>query len=52
MEKHRGIVCELVSLISFCLNRCVTGELEAIMGNDGGTPLFPSVGPFTSVSDK
>ena len=52
MEKHRSIVCELVSPISFCLNSCVVGELEAGMGNDGGVPLFPSVAPFTSVSDK
>lgn len=52
MEKHCSIVCELVSPISSCLNSCVVGELEAVMGNDGRAPLFPSVGHFTSVSDK
>jgi len=52
VEKHRSVVCELVSPISFHLNSCLVGELEAVMGQDGGAPLFPGVGPFTSVSDK
>lgn len=52
MEKHRSTVCELVSPISFYLNSCVVGELEAVIGDDGGAPLFPCVGPFTRVSDK
>lgn len=30
----------------------MVGELEAVMENDGGAPLFRSVGPFASVSDK
>lgn len=52
MEKHRSTVCELVSPISFCFCSCVVGELEPVMVNNGGPPLFPSVGPFSSVSDK
>lgn len=38
MEKHCGIVCELVSLVlCFCLSIFMVGELKATMGNDRGS---------------
>lgn len=41
MEKHCGIVCELVSpILCFCLSIFVVGELKAIMGNGGGSPVW------------
>lgn len=46
MEKHRSIVCELVSLTSFYLNSGVAGHLEAVIGNDGGALLFLSAEPL------
>lgn len=46
MEKHRSIMCELVSLTSFYLNSDVAGHLEAVIGNDGGVPPFLSVEPL------